>query len=155
MSDLKKHIFSDQFISRVAELLKDYVVPEKIDKFLFLLEDKTGQKFFSPSVEYNIQRLLETNYDRIGFVFDSFRYPHYTDILVAIASSSNFLTEIVIKNPEYLYLILQPGKLSEEIIAKDLHKEIVSKVSRFSSFNSKLNILKAFKRRYTLLTGMQ
>lgn len=155
MSDLKKHIFSDQFISRVAELLKDYVVPEKIDKFLFLLEDKTRQKFFSPSVEYNIQRLLETNYDRIGFVFDSFRYPHYTDILVAIASSSNFLTEIVIKNPEYLYLILQPGKLSEEIIAKDLHKEVVSKVSRFSSFNSKLNILKAFKRRYTLLTGMQ
>lgn len=155
MAEFKKQIFSDHFVSRTADLLKDYVEPAKIDKFIFLLNEKAVQNYFSPSVEYNLLRLLETNYDRIGFVFDSFRYPHYSDILVSIAASSNFLTEIVVKNPEYLYLVLQPEKLKNELVSGALSKEIFSEVSKFNSFNSKLNILKALKRRYTLLIGMQ
>lgn len=151
----KDKIFSDHFISRVAELLRDYIAPEKIDKFVFALEDKTKLGYFSPSVEYNIQRILETNYDRIGFVFDSFRYPHYLDILFSITSNSNFLTEIVIKNPEYLYFVLNPEILRSELNAEFLTKEIYSEVSKFRSFNSKLNILKSIKRRYTLLIGVQ
>jgi len=155
LTKFDKHIFSEHFISKIALLLKDYVAPAKIDKFLFLLEKRLTRKYFSPSVEYNIQRLLETNYDKIGFVFDSFRYPHYSDILIAIASGSNFLTEIVIKNPEYLYMVLQPENLSQKLVIKNLQKKIASKISRFNSFNSKLNIIKAFKRRYILLIGMQ
>ena len=88
--------------------------------------------------------------DKISFLSDCIKYPHHAEILSAIAANSNYLTDILVRNPEIMYRIFSPGYLSEPITEQSLAKEINAGLKNFRNTESKFRYLRATKRRYLL-----
>lgn len=113
------------------------------------------QKFhYSKGTEANLIRLLSSLYDKISFINDSIKLPHHLEIVSAIVSYSNFLTDIVVQNPGLLYQVLDDEYLLKQITEENLNDEIKNNIGRYKSINSKLNYLKQIKKRYILKIGL-
>ncbi|MCL6100817.1 MAG: hypothetical protein M1391_19840, partial [Bacteroidetes bacterium] len=114
-----------------------------------------GSKFhFSQSSESNLVRIFSAIFDKVSFLHELISYPHHSEILIAIAASSNFLTDIAVQNPEYLYQVFDQDYLSKKIDYADLEKEIADGILKFKSFNARLNFLRQIKKRFILKIGL-
>ena len=150
----KKFSFSNGFVNKIIEMTEGVIPSEKFELFLVSLERQAIKFHFDNSSESNLLRILSSIYDKTLFINDLVRYPHHPEILVSIAANSNYLTDIVVRNPEYLYQIFDQDYLSQEIEQAALQTEIENIIGRYKSFNSKLNFLKQTKKRYILKIGL-
>ena len=50
-------------------------------------------------------RIINGMFDKYFFLSECLRYPHYVEVLVCIASNSNYLSDILVINPEFFYLV--------------------------------------------------
>lgn len=154
MSDIeKKQKLSQEFINKLAEKVLGYLPIPAFEKIINLFELKLNDYYFPFSSESNLLRIILSLYDRVTFLTDCLKYPHYVDLLLSIAANSNYLTDIIVRNPEYFYRILNPTNLKEEIEEKSFGKEIKKITASFKTFNSKLNTLRFIKRRELLRIG--
>ncbi|MFC2085568.1 hypothetical protein ACFLS9_10950, partial [Bacteroidota bacterium] len=80
--------------------------------------------------------------------------PHHMEITIAIASNSNYLTDIVVRNPEFLYQIFNPEYLTQELSLDKLNDKIQIGLSNYKTYEAKLNYLRLFKRRIILSIGV-
>lgn len=150
---VKKFRFSDECVNKLVELTDGAVSSELFEKILVQLEKETSKFYFTPSSEANLIRIFSSIYDRAAFFQEISKFPHHGEILIAISACSNYLTDIVVRNPEYLYQIFDQEYLSQKL-GYDFFINEVDGIRRFKSFNSKLNFLRQFKKRLILKIGL-
>ena len=142
----------EQFITLSAG---DYLHPSATENLITLLNESALKFPVTASTENNIRRILENVLDR-GFFYNSLiQLDYYREILFAVASHSNYLTDIVVRNPEYLSWVLDLVPLETDLDKENLDEEIRSSFSRFKNFDTKLRRLKSIKRAQTLRIGLK
>lgn len=149
----KKVILSEDFIRRIFEFSGGYLDNDKLKKLFSLIEDEASSHCFTRSAESNLLRFISAVYDKVSFLTDCLRYPHYIELLVSITFNSNYLTDILVRNPEYFYTIANPSYLEKKISRMDFEVAADSAISSFQSFASRVNALRRFKRKEILRIG--
>lgn len=146
---------SHDFISKLAELSAGALSPSDFEKLLNSFESEIKNHYFTHSSESNLLRILRARYDKIFFLSECLSYPHYIEILITISSNSNYLSDILIINPEYFYLLINSSYLTQKLDEKSFRKEVDERISGYESLDSKVHALNAFKRREILRTGLK
>lgn len=123
------------------------------ENVITLFEEEADKFYFNSVSEANLLRIFSSIYDKSFFFRELPKLPHHGEIVVAIAASSNYLTDIVVRNPEYLYQIFDQEYLSREIKLEELEKEVYEGVRKFKSLNSRLTFLRQLKKRVMLKIG--
>ncbi|MCL4550281.1 MAG: hypothetical protein M1495_17140 [Bacteroidetes bacterium] len=150
----KSFHFSSGFIQKMIELTEGVVPSDTFEKVIRTLETDGSKFHISQSSESNLVRIFSAIFDKVSFLHELILYPHHSEIISAIAASSNFLTDIAVQNPEYLYQVFDQDYLSKKIDYTDLEKEITEGISKFKSFNARLNFLRQIKKRFILKIGL-
>ncbi len=154
MNKKEKEFFSEDFTGFFFKNIGGYIPPYKVEIFLTKLENELSKFCFSKSSETNLIRLISALFDKTSFINDSLKFPHHLEIISAIVSSSNFLTDIIVQNPEFLYQVFDNEYLLKELTRDQLEEEIRFDLVKFKSFNSKLNYLRQIKKRIILKIGI-
>lgn len=150
---LKNFHFSDSFIKKFVELSEGLLTSELFENVVSQLEVEAEKYYFNSSSDANLLRIFSAIYDKSSFFRELPALPHHGEIVVAIGASSNYLTDIVVRNPEYLYQIFDQDYLSKEIRLEEIEKEVSEGVRKFKSLNSRLTFLRQFKKRIILKIG--
>lgn len=69
--------------------------------------------------------------------------------------ASTYLSEILIRTPEYFYDIIDPDVIEPQKTSAIMYQELNQSISRFASVEQKLRILRRYKRRETLRIGLR
>ncbi|MFO7446483.1 MAG: hypothetical protein R6W90_08955 [Ignavibacteriaceae bacterium] len=149
----KKRKLSEEFIKELAEVSAGYISPESFEKLISLFENEISGRYVSRIVESNMLRIILGMHDKISFFNDCIIYPHYVELLVSLSASSNYLADILVRNPEYFYWIVNPSRLKEKLNEQELTESVKKLISAYKSFSAKLNMLRAVKRKETLRIG--
>jgi glutamate-ammonia-ligase adenylyltransferase len=131
MAAKKKQIFSDNFYKDIAEISEGFLTSEQFDKVIELFESEAIKHYWTSSSEANLLRILFALYDRVSFLFDCLKYPHHPEIVITIAANSNYLTDIVVRNPEYLYQVFNPTYLNKVLTEDDINTEVLENLTKF------------------------
>lgn len=146
---------SDDFIKELAGLSAG-ILPEKdFEKLLTLFESEIQKHFFTQSSEANLLRITKGMFDKFFFLNESLNYPHYVEILVTIASNSNYLSDILVLNPEYFYMVVNISNLNFTLNQKKFSKETEETISRYNSLDAKTHALNSLKRKEILRIGLK
>ncbi|MBN2572856.1 MAG: hypothetical protein JXA68_12065 [Ignavibacteriales bacterium] len=154
MSDVNKNINLNGLENYLRDNLIGFFEHNKITDLVKLFHEQANKFVLNQSSEANLIRILSSIYNRVSFLEDCIKYPHHIEIVVTIACSSNFLTDIVIRNPHYLYQLFNQEYLAEELIADSFADEINSGLFLYDNFKSKVNFLRLLKNRSILKIGL-
>jgi [glutamine synthetase] adenylyltransferase / [glutamine synthetase]-adenylyl-L-tyrosine phosphorylase len=146
--------FSDIFVNRLVEMSGGILSPGEFDQLLNSFSKETEKYFFTSSSESNLIRILSSVFDKAFFISELLKYPHQIEIVIAIAANSNYLTDIAVRNPEYLYQVFDHTYLLHDLEQVNLQNEIVAGLEQFKTYSSKLNFLRQIKKRYILRIGL-
>ena len=80
--------------------------------------------------------------------------PRVLDLAIAIFSHSQFLTDILLRHPQYLYWLLEPGQLRRAKLKEEMMEELDAQVESRSSLEEKVRALRLFNRREILRIGV-
>jgi [glutamine synthetase] adenylyltransferase / [glutamine synthetase]-adenylyl-L-tyrosine phosphorylase len=150
----KKFEFSQSFVKKLVEHTDGTVEADVFEAVLAILEKESAKFYFTQSSESNLLRIFTAIYDRAFFFQDIEKYPHHGEILIAISASSNYLTDITVRNPELLYQMFDQEYLTQKLELSFLQNEIDTGISKFKTFNAKLNFILKLKRRFILKIGL-
>lgn len=81
--------------------------------------------------------------------------PYTLWLLAKLFGSSPFLSEILIRNPTYLYWIADPGTLEKDLPKSTLVRELSAALQALKTKERKLEILCLFKRKELLRIGVR
>ncbi len=147
--------FSQDFIKEIINLTGGYFTPEVFENIIEVLQKEANRRFFfTKASESNLLRIIYSSFDKISLLADLLKYPHQVEILIAVSANSNYLTDVIVRNPEYLYLIFNDEFIKQKFQIAEYQKEINSKVEKFKSLNAKLNIIRSHKRIHLLRIGI-
>lgn len=146
---------SDNFIRKLAEISAGNLPSKIFEKLIQLIETEIKRHYFTHSSESNLIRIIEGMYDKIFFLSECVKYPHYAELLVSISSNSNYLSDILVIHPEYFYLVVNPSLLNKRKPKKLVAAEVKEQLNLFRSLETKVNTLNAIKRRELLRIGLQ
>lgn len=150
----KTFSFSKEFITGIIRITEGIIDSGEFERIIERLESDAAKHHFDRAAELNLLRILSSIYDRVFFFNDLIKYPHHSEVVASIAANSNYLTDIVSINPEYLYQVFDQEYLNLEIEDSLLIREISRSLERLKSLQAKLNYLRQFKKRYLLKIGL-
>jgi len=81
--------------------------------------------------------------------------PHTLELLAKTFAASPFMAEILIRDPEYLYWVSDPRVLYQERERKIIERDISRAFKNIRTYDKKLDILRAFKRKEILRIGIR
>ncbi len=148
---------SKEFEDKLARLSAGVLSSDEFEKLINIFEDEISRNYFTPSSEANLFRIIQGTYDKVFLIRECIRYPHYVEILTSIAANSNYLTDILVINPEYFYWIVNPSTLNSNLAEAEVEfkKEIKSTLSMFTSFRAKISAIKTIKKKELLRIGLR
>lgn len=150
-----KHPLSNSFINSLEHLAAGYLSPDDFDKLLITLNAEIEKQYFDSNSEANFLRILSNRMDKTLFLSDLIKYTNFVEILVCISAYSNYLTDILVRNPEYFYLVSNPSALNKMLTLENLSEDIRNTIVNFNSIKGKVNALKGIKRREILRIGLK
>ena len=150
----KKFKLSKDFIFTIVVSTSGFIKTDALDNLIQSFENETINYYFTRESETNLHRIINAVFDKTSFLNDCLNYPHHVEILIAISASSNYMTDIIVRNPEYLYLVFKDDFLRKRVSRKELEKELREGIGKYNSLNSKLGFLRLFKSRYLLKIGL-
>jgi glutamate-ammonia-ligase adenylyltransferase len=151
----KQHQLSEEFLAKLVGISAGYLPAETFDKFVELIQSEISNHYFTRPSESNLLRIISAMYDKYSFLNDSIKYPHYMEIIAAISANSNYLTDILVRNPEYYYWIVNPSNLEPKLNLEDFKKSVDSALSFYKTFSSKVNFFRTLKRKEILRIGLK
>jgi glutamate-ammonia-ligase adenylyltransferase len=151
----KKTALSDEFLTQLVEICAGYLPSETFDDLVIMLQSEISNHYFTRSSESNLLRIISGMYDKYSFLTDCTKYPHYLEIIVSISCNSNYLTDILVRNPEYFYWIVNPSNLEPKLNLEDFEKSVNSSLSYYKTFTSKVNFFRSLKRKEILRIGLK
>ena len=146
---------SKKFIKDFLDLSAGYISPKDFDKLVELINKEILSHFFTVSSENNLFRIIKSRYDKASFFSECLKYPHYVDIILAIASNSNYLSDILEISPEYFYLVVDPSRLNKKLLLKEFENEVSETLKNYKNFDAKIRALKNIKRKEILRIGLK
>ena len=146
---------SDDFVKKITEISAGNVPSSVMEDLFHLIESEIENHFFTRSSESNLLRIIQAMFDRISFLNECVKYPLYVEILINISVNSNYLTEILVINPEYFYWVVNPSTLENRLENRAFLKEVKKKIDQYRSFNAKVHTLKSIKRKELLRIGLK
>ncbi|MCK5087687.1 MAG: hypothetical protein KAQ90_09205, partial [Melioribacteraceae bacterium] len=120
----KKFKLSKDFIFTIVVSTSGFIKTDALDNLIQSFENETINYYFTRESETNLHRIINAVFDKTSFLNDCLNYPHHVEILIAISASSNYMTDIVVRNPEYLYLVFKDDFLRKRVSRKELEKEL-------------------------------
>jgi glutamate-ammonia-ligase adenylyltransferase len=150
----KQYKVTKQLIEFIFEESEGFLSSGELDELFSRIEMEANKYYFTDSSESNLIRIIGAQYDSPTFLKELLKYPLHIEVLIAIAANSNYLTDIAVRNPQYLYLIFNPSFLSRRIQYNEIDEEIKNGVKNYKTYDSKVNFLKLLKRRYILKIGI-
>lgn len=141
---------SNSFVEELARFSSEVISVKDFESLISQIERNKNINFYPPSSESNFIRILKSVFNPYSFLKDLLRYPHYIDKILRVTNYSNYLTDIIVKDPELLNWILSSSKNELMFNEKKLKIEIENSLSLISLFERKINILKRIKRRELL-----
>ncbi len=127
---------------------------DELDKLFVSFKTEADKYNFNIYAENNLRRIIDSSFDKITFLRETLFYSHRTELLFAIACNSNYLTDIAVRNPEYLHQLFDARYLSAPLDPDSVGKELRLYLSRFKKFETIVKMLKLFKRRMILKIGL-
>jgi [glutamine synthetase] adenylyltransferase / [glutamine synthetase]-adenylyl-L-tyrosine phosphorylase len=153
---IKEHqILSEEFFTKFIEISGGYLPSETFENLTVLLQSEISNHYFPRSSESNLLRIISAMYDKYSFLTDCIKYPHYVEIIVSICANSTYLTDILVRNPEYFYWIVNPSNLEPKLNFEDFEKSVNSSLSFYKTFSSKVNFFRTLKRKEILRIGLK
>ena len=150
---MRKNKLSKDIIEKLAEISAGYLPENIFEEFLELISTEIAGKYFTHSSEANLIRIILSMFDKASFISECVKYPHYVELLISISVNSNYLTDILVRNPEYFYWIVNPSNLNRNLIEDELKRNLISNIASYKSLNAKLNFLRSQKRKEILRIG--
>jgi glutamate-ammonia-ligase adenylyltransferase len=146
---------SNNFIGSLIQLSGGRILSKTLDDFFSILEKEITRHYFTASSESNLLRIIKSQYDFTFFVNEIIKYPHHIEMLVSISSNSNYLSDILVINPEYFHLAIDTSILNSVLEQKSFSAEIEERISRNNSLDAKTHALNSLKRREILRIGLK
>ncbi len=150
-----RYRLSTSFQEKIFQFSYGYLTHEKFTDVLKLFQSEADKHYFTYESEANLLRIISNMFDKASMLSDCIRYPHYAEILTAAASNSNYLTDILVRNPEFFYSIVNPSDLKNPLDEEIFLQRIKSRTDGLKSFPSKLHALRTIKRNEMLKIGMK
>jgi glutamate-ammonia-ligase adenylyltransferase len=150
----KQTALSTGFIDKIAEYTAGFIPAAILDKFISLIETELRRHYFTYSSESNLLRVISSMFDKISFINECIQYPHYIETLILVSVNSNYLTDILVRSPEYFYYVVNLSNLEQKPDPQTLRNEITDSIGQFTTFNGKINALRRIKRKETLRIGL-
>jgi len=150
---LKK--LSDDFINKLAGFAAGSLPSRDFDKLLKLFEAEIKKHYFTHPSESNLLRIINGMFDKYFFLSECLRYPHYVEMLVSIVSNSNYLSDILVINPEFFYRMTDSSVMNSKLDKKNFEAEVEERISRNNSLEAKTHALNSLKRREILRIGLK
>lgn len=145
---------SDSFVKFLTESSGGFLTGEDFENLIEQLE-KNAEKFIITNLsEANLRRIISALFDRKTFLLEALKFDHHLEIVCAISSYSNYLTDIIVRNPEYLYLIFDQDFLTSKIDQQKLIDGESFSLTKFKKFGSKTRFLRNLKRKNLLKIGV-
>jgi glutamate-ammonia-ligase adenylyltransferase len=154
-SKKNKKPFSKDFLDKLTGYTAGYLLPDEFNRLQLLFENETQNRYFTFSSESNLLRIISAMYDKVHFLKECLVYPHYVSVLFSIAINSNYLTDVIVRNPEYLLWILNTNKLKTSLEKKQFQKELEKTINSFKTFEAKVRTIKSIKRKEVLSIGVK
>ena len=101
----------------------------------------------------NFEHLLEASEDKSFLLHSLIREPRLVETLIVLFAGSQFLTDILLRNPHYLGLIQDRSSLAEPKIRQQFLSETEECVASLPSLDEQLDALRAFQRRELFRIG--
>ncbi|MBI5661192.1 MAG: hypothetical protein HZC46_03495 [Ignavibacterium album] len=152
---LRRKRLSDNFINKFVDLIAGKVSPEQIDKFIIETDKLLQDFYFTETSESNLLRIIQNQFDLSFFISDLLSYPHHHEIVISVSVHSNYLTDILVRNPEYFYWVVNPEILKFKPDEKYFNDIVGKSTDIFKSFESKVNALKNIKKKEILRIGLR
>lgn len=146
---------SDDFINKIAGFTAGALPPQDFERLIKLFSSEIKKHYFTNTSESNLLRIINGMFDKFFFLSECLRYPHYVEMLVSIASNSNYLSDILVINPEFFYLVTDSSILNSKLDKKIFEAEVEQRISRYTSLDAKTHALNSLKRREILRIGLK
>lgn len=145
---------SVEFTRKLAEFTVGALSVQQFDKLIALIEQEIKLHYFTSASESNLLRIFENQFDKIFFLKECLTYPQKIEVLVTLSSNSNYLSDILVRNPEYFFLITNTNKIKIPLTESDYELLVAETANRFKTFQSRVNALRNLKRRELLRIGI-
>ena len=146
---------SNDFISKIIEKAAGKVPHKMLEDFVSSIEKEIVNHYFTKTSESNLLRIIQNQFDVAFFINECINYPHQIEILITFTNNSNYLTDILVRNPEYFHWIINPSVLQQTLDEKYFSSTLEKSVLSFKSFDSKVNAIRNFKRKEILRIGLK
>ena len=151
----RQKTLSKDFISKLIDKAAGKVPQKILEDFLSTIEKEINLHYFTQSSESNLLRIIQNQFDTAFFINECLKYPHQIEILICLSNNSNYLTDILVRNPEYFHWIINPSILEQKLDYKYFKNGIENTISSYKSFESKVNAIRNFKRKEILRIGLK
>jgi glutamate-ammonia-ligase adenylyltransferase len=146
---------SEELIYQFIDWGNGFLNSNQMEELLGTIDYEFGKYFISREQESNLIRIINSVIDKRNFLLDCLRFPHHAEILCAISTCSNYLSDILVRNPELMYQLFNESYLNEEITTELLNKEITRGLTVFRKDKSKIKFLQSLKRKSILRIGVK
>lgn len=146
---------SKDFITKIVEKAAGKVRPAILDDFFSNLEKEIENHYFTKLSESNLLRIILNQFDIAFYINQCIKFPHHIEVLFYLANNSNYLTDILVRNPEYFHWITNPSVLEFKVEEKYFNDSLLNLIAPFKSFESKVNATRNFKRKEILRIGLK
>ena len=139
----------------LSELFARYFPNIDQKKFSKRLEKIVNEIFVSERAFKNFKRICENDYYQSAYSesFESFLI--YLEVILKISAFSNYLIDIVVRNPQFLTRFLSRDELQKNFSYEDYSNELKSQLQIFKSFEKKIEAVRRFKRMHILRIGLR
>lgn len=145
----------ENFIKNLFEISAGYLSADDFEKLITAVKSSAKSSIFDQSSQANLIRMIQSSHDKSYFLHDLIAYELNRDAIITIAQNSNFFTDIIVRNPEYFYYAINSRNETKQSGKNFYELSIKNSLSNFKSFESKVKILKSFKRKEILRIGIR
>jgi len=155
-ADRAGHVDSESILRSLQELItNDTDIQTCFADFVIRLL-KASIDAPNPEAALNrFSRFAEASFNRRSLYHLLRDAPHLIRPVILTFGASTYLSEILIRTPEYFYDIIDPNVMETQKTSEMMYQELKQSISRFASVEQKLRILRRYKRRETLRIGLR
>ncbi len=150
MKSLKKDL-----LTFVEQKIQSCNVYKELPVYFKFIKEYLENFFLSQRSLTNFKRIWESEHFLHQYLQDEAIFKIYFDVTLKVAAFSNYLTDIVVRNPTYLEWCLTTENLQKPFNEEILSDEIEKTISLFRTLEKKVNALIRFKRREMLRIGLR
>jgi glutamate-ammonia-ligase adenylyltransferase len=152
--------YSFQDVSRAARNLQNLAVglsplPQAFNEIVEFLLKSVADSPDPDAALNNFERFAAATFDRLWLYRLLREAPFLLRMLTTCFGASAYLSDILVRNPEYFYELIDANVMSEPKNREMMYSELTKSVGLFQLAEQKLNAMRRYKRKETLRIGLR